>query len=660
LGVFILVNLDNIPLAWSNFFVREGWFAGKACEQVVLSFNATAATYGLFKTLLAQPGARGVALDETKILLAKAPLPPPRPLLQPLQHRLPYHVINQYFENGTLPDEVPDPSPIDIVYAWVNSTSIEFSGLVKDRWEGEDLGRLNGEKRWRDNGELRGAVHSVVHAFKKDLRKVHIMSGDYPIDVVDTVGTDQWSMGQIPAWLDWSKVGKEANEDGPGLQWHFHREIFRLPREGSALRGWSDDFVQGDRDLSAMSDEEKEQEWQDLALPTFNSFAIETMLGSVAGCDENLYVLLSSDRILRKLTCSIYSNDDMFFLKDFTASDYHHPIFGNVIRSGFSNHLMAKPDFPESMISHDGEWGSLRHSSLLLHNRFNSPPQPYPDHIPKAMSIPLYDEANIIWSEEVSLSGTRGFRISKRGNGDVAAVPLVQWLRMERWREAFLWTWIVGKMGGVDGVWDVEEKEELKRILGIYENSDRVVVSRRERQTKDSMPKMLKKAGWNQPKQTWIAFSSFDGHVSSNPQKPADTCRFTLSNCLPAGYLTSNDTHSANDIFKHMTFAKRECGDCLITALVSASGESGLHAILPKEDAVYNPPEGAGNGIWDTTEPVLPLTKTWEEASFGLDDVIRVGSDVWPGEEEEESGTSVNLRKWCLKLLTRYNYAMGQ
>jgi 3-O-alpha-D-mannopyranosyl-alpha-D-mannopyranose xylosylphosphotransferase len=95
-------------------------------------------------------------------------------------------------------------------------------------------------------------------------------------------------MGQIPAWLDWSKVGKEANENGPGLQWHFHSEIFRLPREGSAIRGWSDDFVTSDRDLSVMSDDEKEQEWQGLALPTFNSFAIETMLGSVAGCDENL------------------------------------------------------------------------------------------------------------------------------------------------------------------------------------------------------------------------------------------------------------------------------------------------------------------------------------------------------------------------------------
>jgi 3-O-alpha-D-mannopyranosyl-alpha-D-mannopyranose xylosylphosphotransferase len=347
----------------------------------------------------------------------------------------------------------------------------------------------------------------------------------------------------------------------------------------------------------------------------------------------------------------------MFFLKDFRSADYHHPLFGAVIRSGFSNHLMAKPDHPDSWIAHDGEWGALRYSSLLLHGRFNSEPQPYPDHIPKALSIPLLDEVNIIWSEEMSLAAIRGFRISKRGEGDIATVPLVQWLRMERWREAFLWTWIVGKMGGVEGNWGEEAKEELKRVLGVYGNSDRVTVSRRERQTKDEAPEMLKHVGWPQPKQTWIAFSSFDGHVSSNPQKPADSCRFTISKCLPDGFFTTSDTHTANDLFKHIAFAERSCGDCLITALVSASGDRGLHTILPDEEAVYHPPAGAGEGVWDTTEPVLPMTKTWEEASFGLEDVIRTGSDVWG--DEEVSSTGVNLRKWCLKLLTRYNYAMG-
>lgn len=107
-----------------------------------------------------------------------------------------------------------------------------------------------------------------------------------------------------------------------------------------------------------------------------------------------------------------------------------------------------------------------------------------------------------------------------------------------------------------------------------------------------------------------------------------------------------------------MAFAERPCGDCLITALVSASGERGLHAFLPEEDAMYYPPVGASEGVWDTTEPVLPLTKTWQEADFDLKDVIRPGSDVWYGEEASES-QGISLRKWSIKLLTRYHYAMG-
>lgn len=107
-----------------------------------------------------------------------------------------------------------------------------------------------------------------------------------------------------------------------------------------------------------------------------------------------------------------------------------------------------------------------------------------------------------------------------------------------------------------------------------------------------------------------------------------------------------------------MTYARRECGDCLITALVSASGERGLHAFLPDEDVIYTPPTDGGEGVWETTEPVLPMTKTWQEAKFGLEEVIRRGSDVWYGETSESEG--VNLRKWSIKLLTRYHYAMGK
>jgi 3-O-alpha-D-mannopyranosyl-alpha-D-mannopyranose xylosylphosphotransferase len=287
--VFILVNLDNIPLAWSNFIAPEGWFGGKACEQVVINLNTTAATFATLKLLLSRPDQKGVPLDDTKVLLPATSLPPARPLIQPLKHRLPYHVINQYLTDGTLPEEVPPAGPIDIVYTWVNSTSVEFSGVVRDRWEGEDLGRLNGERRWRDNGELRGAVHSAAQAFKDQLRTIHIISGDYPIDMIGSAEDEegQWTMGQIPRWLDWEKEG-ESDGEGPNLKWHFHREVFRLPREANELRGWTaDDQIA--RSIESTEDKEDlEESWQGLALPNFNSFAIESRLGYVNDCHENL------------------------------------------------------------------------------------------------------------------------------------------------------------------------------------------------------------------------------------------------------------------------------------------------------------------------------------------------------------------------------------
>jgi predicted alpha/beta hydrolase family esterase len=64
-------------------------------------------------------------------------------------------------------------------------------------------------------------------------------------------------------------------------------------------------------------------------------------------------------------------------------------------------------------------------------------------------------------------------------------------------------------MGGVEGVWDEEAKEELKRVLGVYGSSDSVTVHRKQRWTKDEAPKLVKQVGWKQPKQTWIAFSTY-------------------------------------------------------------------------------------------------------------------------------------------------------
>lgn len=98
-------------------------------------------------------------------------------------------------------------------------------------------------------------------------------------------------MGQIPRWLNWSKEGQGVHQEsgsGPDLKWHFHRDIFRLPYQGQTIRGWTEEDQLERRLENTEEKENLEEEWQALALPNFNSFAIESRLGFVDGCHENL------------------------------------------------------------------------------------------------------------------------------------------------------------------------------------------------------------------------------------------------------------------------------------------------------------------------------------------------------------------------------------
>jgi len=94
-------------------------------------------------------------------------------------------------------------------------------------------------------------------------------------------------VGQIPEWLDWT------SEDDT-ITWHFHSDIYRLPKDhsgellvgrevmaGMVLLGDDGEVVNG-------TDDSLEQEWRELALPTFNSFAIESRVGWVKGLHEKL------------------------------------------------------------------------------------------------------------------------------------------------------------------------------------------------------------------------------------------------------------------------------------------------------------------------------------------------------------------------------------
>lgn len=111
-------------------------------------------------------------------------------------------------------------------------------------------------------------------------------------------------------------------------------------------------------------------------------------------------------------------------------------------------------------------------------------------------------------------------------------------------------------------------------------------------------------------------------------------------------------------MFERMTFDYPECGDCLIKALISASGDRGMEAVLPTADQVYYPKQQAPVR-WQREEPMLPLVSSWRQGDFSMANVVKVGQDVWEGKVGRSDG-GVDLRDWCIKLLSRYAYVWGE
>lgn len=102
----------------------------------------------------------------------------------------------------------------------------------------------------------------------------------------------------------------------------------------------------------------------------------------------------------------------------------------------------------------------------------------------------------------------------KIGEGDVQMQWLLTSLRVERWREALLWTWVVANMGTISGSqdrWDDATRTAIKDMFGFTENDNDVVkieVHRGERWTLEPgrMQRAFEQAGWEAPKATEFLF----------------------------------------------------------------------------------------------------------------------------------------------------------
>jgi len=231
--------------------------------------------------------------DQSTHILIPPSVEPASPLMRPRRNRLPADPLTSYYAHGMLPNEtMPAPlPPVDVVFLWVNASDPYFQSAMTSRAESERIRiRPGTTKRFRDNGELRGAMRSVK-ASLKGLGNIHVLSGDYgveaglesdvrhpePAQVREhhaSAASEQrgWRIGQIPEWINW----KALEQSMSGVRWHFHSNVWRIPVE---------DY---DSAEEKALDDEFEAEWRAVSMPNFNSFAIETRVGWIEGLSENL------------------------------------------------------------------------------------------------------------------------------------------------------------------------------------------------------------------------------------------------------------------------------------------------------------------------------------------------------------------------------------
>jgi 3-O-alpha-D-mannopyranosyl-alpha-D-mannopyranose xylosylphosphotransferase len=246
----------------------------------------------------ALPGVMPFKGDTTHVLVPITPLPPSPELLGSISTRQPHRVLSTYYLDGTYEAGSPAPqSQLDIVYLWVNSTSRFFQDALEAKAAEEKVGAARGRaRRWRDNGELRPAIRSAVQHLGKALRRVHLLTGDYEFplgefrdrlpyedEMEEGVEVLGWRAGQIPTWLDWDRVanaGVSAVAGANGkVAWHPHSEVFRLPRDHGMLDSRLRDDADGGKE---------EDKWREEAMPSFDSFEIESRVGWISGLSENL------------------------------------------------------------------------------------------------------------------------------------------------------------------------------------------------------------------------------------------------------------------------------------------------------------------------------------------------------------------------------------
>ncbi|KAK0436583.1 hypothetical protein EV421DRAFT_1831355 [Armillaria borealis] len=534
--------------------------------------------------------------------------------------------------------------PMDIVWSWVNgSDPLHTAALSETEHE---LGYATSKpKLYRDHDELKYSIRSALAAFRDGVGNFYLLTSDTPAPSSDE-SLPRLRYGQIPQWLSAS----DWNDGNVSLSIRHHSQFF-LP---GAYAG-----------------------------PTFNSFAIESQLGNLCGVSENF----------------IYMNDDFFFGGPVYPEDFYTPLYGPVLR--FQYDIAVTPHNP-SRAPGDGEWRPLDYSSHLLSKRFGLRPRLYIIHAHKSISLPIMHEMAVgMWAQEFEATARRPFRGMNghptatdkspkpvQDGDDVHPGFLFSNYLIDRAREALLWSWIVGRIGGNGTPSGYEDEDEDLWIpdlhgrrawqeLGGDWNSTRLRVQQPIRETLDQdRVEDTVHSTREDGMQSRYKFSSQDGcplqyttpnlpgspprlatnpHYKGHPPRPAPECEIIWTECFEKEGMPFEST---SDMFIHVAFEKVRCGDCIIRALLGASGPLGISEFLPPPDRKLSVSNSLANYVPTTAPPHLPLGSDYRDIDFSLDSVM----GPWLAEVSIRRGlgTAVSVREWTMMVIQRYRYVVGE
>jgi len=239
---------------------------------------------------------------------------------------------------------------------------------------------------------------------------------------------------------------------------------------------------------------------------------------------------------------------------------------------------------------------------------------------------------------------------------------------IERHREALLWSFLIARSDRDNsGNYSMAERRTLLAEIGFSEqqsDGSLFIVPEPIRLPNDEVEGTLIKAGLGAPLSTHYSFTSHESGYAYNWLKgrpiltkagsyviinkmypppanngwphyrPGDNkdnqiaCTLDPFDCFGDIFMADEgDTVPVQDIFKRISFEKPDCGDCIISSLLSASGRRGLSAFLPQPSSSPHLSERVA----------LSMSKKWTDAEY----------DTRGG------------RTRAISLLQRYSYVLG-